>query len=129
MLSLVARPAPDTVEMKRFNEHTIVWLKSGFGNYEVDFKKYLFTEEVILYLEPGQYFRVTVGELKTESFAVDEWSIQISEYRYLFKHLISVGHIKPHFHETETVDLDKPVFLKKSLQEWEKLNPLSLFYL
>jgi AraC-like DNA-binding protein len=111
-------------KINRFHAHTIVWIKSGFGNYDVDFKKYLFTEEVILYLEPGQYFRVTAGELKTELFAIDERSIQISEYRYLFKHLISVGHIKPHFRNLEEVDLDKPVFLKKSLQEWEQLNPL-----
>jgi AraC-like DNA-binding protein len=114
----------NTAELKSFNEHTIVWIKSGFGNYEVDFKKYLFAEEVVLYLEPGQYFRVTAGELKTESFGVDEQSIQISEYRYLFKHLISVGHIKPHFHKAQATDLGTASFLKKSLQEWEQLNPL-----
>lgn len=45
MFKFVAMPARDTVEIKRFNEHTIVWIKSGFGNYEVDFKEYLFTEE------------------------------------------------------------------------------------
>jgi AraC-like DNA-binding protein len=111
----------DTIS--RLVAHTIIWIKSGFGEYEVDFKKYLFTEEVILYLEPGQYFRLVSGDLKAESFPIDEHSIQISAYRYLFKHLISVGHITPHFLKENDKLANTSTFLQESLLSWKQLNP------
>jgi AraC-like DNA-binding protein len=111
-------------KIEQLHNHAIVWIRSGFGNYEVDFKEYLFTEEVILYLEPGQYFRVTGGELKTETYPINEQAIQVSEYRYLFKHLISVGHITPHFlAKNDPLLPHDQSFLTKSLREWENLNP------
>ena len=92
--------------------------------FEVDFQFYLFTQEILLFLEPGQYFRVLAGELVVETFPLEKTASPTSDFRYLFKHLVSVGHILPRPDETAAAGVsNSPSFLQRSLRSWERMNP------
>ena len=92
--------------------------------FEVDFQSYLFTQEIVLFLEPGQYFRVLAGELLVETFTLDQTAPSLSDFRPLFKHLVSVGHILPLPNETVPEGVSNSAsFLQRSLRSWSRMNP------
>ena len=117
------RPA-DLNALSRVGSHEVIWVKSGNGTFEVDFQCYLFTQEIVLFLEPGQYFRVLAGELVVENFPLEKTGAPIADFRHLFKHLVSVGHILPLPNETAAAGVsNSESFLQRSLRSWQRMNP------
>ena len=79
--------------------YQIVWLKDGNGVFEVDFQKYLFRGEELLFLSPGQYFRVIEGELEVSRIELVDFFENQNLHRdlltrVLFSHVIAVGSIQ-----------------------------------
>lgn len=75
-------------------EYSIIWIKKGWGSYEVDFKQYVYNGSRVIFMAPGQYFKLNHGEMELYKLNISESSSsKINDYRYLFKHLVAVGYI------------------------------------
>ncbi|MCB0712492.1 MAG: helix-turn-helix domain-containing protein [Ignavibacteriae bacterium] len=93
---------PRSNERLSFANHTLIWVKSGQGQIEVDFRSYSDFENRLIFLSPGQHICFPLGdfELVIEEFP-ESFVKQSKDYRVLFKHLISLGYIE--FSEPESV--------------------------
>lgn len=67
--------------------HVLVWIKSGHGLIEVDFKTYSDYEDKIIFLSPNQPIKFVFGDFEV---AMLEFSSQLvghsRDYRVLFRH-------------------------------------------
>lgn len=78
-----------------FSDHTLIWIESGHGLIEVDFKTYSDFEGKLIFLSPGQYVNFLFGEFNVLSIKIPAVHVQKSpDYRVLFKHLVALGHIE-----------------------------------
>jgi AraC-like DNA-binding protein len=115
-----------------FKKHSLLLLKSGQGIFQVDFKNYNFLEGTAISLSPGQYFQLLSGSLIVTVFEFTDEHIQsLKDSRFLFKHLISVGHIDAHsdglfdLNQSQSGDAAENAIgiLSKAINEWVVLNP------
>lgn len=64
---------------KQINTYSIFWIKEGKGTYTIDFKRYSFEGNVLLFLSPGQVFTINSEKIKEAyqlSFIKDFYCIQ-----------------------------------------------------
>ncbi len=85
---------PETNKIYLFSDYSMLLLKSGSGLFQVDFRNYRFSDNKAIFLSPGQYFQLLHGNLEMFHFRFSaDAIIKTSDFRYLFKHVISLGHI------------------------------------
>jgi AraC-like DNA-binding protein len=123
---------PEINKLYVFEQHCLLFIKSGSGIFEVDFKQYDFDGNKMIFLSPGQYFRLLSGNFSILQFEFTDESIaDARKSRFLFKHLISLGHVN--------LDRKKPFYLKQitgfdpakkginllhhAIEDWMILNP------
>ena len=113
-------------------KHTIMLFQDGDAIFSVDFRNYHFKSDKIIFLSPGQYFQLLSGSLKISSFEFSNDNInQLSNSRFLFKHLISLGYIDVneenqfYLEQLNVIDIstESPAILSKSIEDWIRLNP------
>lgn len=84
-----------------------------------------------VFLAPGQYFRKVSGDLEMSLYEFKGAMVgQVKRSRYLFKHLISLGHIDvSHRNNSGDNELailqtgDDHTLLETAIQDWLELNP------
>ncbi|NER15194.1 helix-turn-helix domain-containing protein [Leptobacterium flavescens] len=111
----------------------IIWLKSGWGSYQIDFRDYVFSSGIILFIEPGQYFKILNGEIEVETISIEKEHIaNNNRFRYLFKHLVAAGHISVDplnslyletFFKYKHIQEDIQEFLEDMVVRWLSQNP------
>ena len=69
-------------------------IQSGSGIFQVDFINYNFKAGQSIFLSPGQYFQLLSGGYNILQYEFEEKDVRhIENSRFLFKHLVSIGHI------------------------------------
>ena len=113
-----------------FDQYVLIWIKSGHGLIEVDFKTYTDFEDKLIYLSPDQYIKFIFGEFKVAKIEFPpDFVSQSKEFRVLFKHLISLGYIEfsednqAILHSLFSDDLLK--ILDVSANQWFWQNPFN----
>jgi AraC-like DNA-binding protein len=108
--------------------HVLVWIKSGNGLIEVDFKTYTDYEDKVIFLAPNQPLKFVFGDFEVALLEFPNQLVSKSrDYRVLFKHLISLGYIA--FSEKkqevlETLFAENPLkILDISTNQWYYQNP------
>jgi AraC-like DNA-binding protein len=123
---------PQIDQLYAYDRHCLLFLKSGSGIFEVDFKQYALGSNKMLFLSPRQYFRLLSGNFSIVQFEfADESVADARSSRFLFKHLISLGHInleskKPfHLKQLARLNLEKKGvnLLHHAIEDWIILNP------
>lgn len=105
---------------EQINAYNIYWIKDGKGEYQIDFKNYLFEGNTLLFLTPGQIFSVLSENIKTAyklSFQKDFYCIEthdaaISCNGVLFNNIYEAPSVIPS--DRDVVKLD---FILESLIE------------
>lgn len=121
---------PDLGSILSFPKHVMLWIKSGYGSIEVDFKKYTDFQDRLLFLSPGQPIKFTFGdfELALLEFPPD-FVLQSKDYRVLFKHLIALGYVdlsgKKQDLLTEIKGNSPQKILDLSTHQWFWQNPFN----
>lgn len=91
---MVTKFSPDADKAYFINEYSLYQVLSGHGSIEVDFKNYFDWADKIIYLNKGQYIKFSTDNfiIRKITFA-DEDVFKSTEFRVLFKHLVSLGYI------------------------------------
>ncbi|HTK18272.1 MAG TPA: helix-turn-helix domain-containing protein [Mucilaginibacter sp.] len=77
-----------------FERHSVLFINTGSGSFQVDFRNYEFAAGKVIFLSPGQYFRLTSGSFDMTSYEFSNENIrQLENSRFLFKHLVSLAHV------------------------------------
>jgi len=85
---------PELNKIYIFERHSVLFINSGAGSFQVDFRNYEFTAGKVIFLSPGQYFRLTSGSFDITLYEFSNDNIrQLENSRFLFKHLVSVAHV------------------------------------
>ncbi len=117
---------PEQVDM-----YSIYWVKQGSGSYNIDFKNYQFTDNVLFFLSPGQVFSVTSETIKEAykiSFVKDFYCIQTHDKAVacngvLFNNVYETPFVKPC-----KKDVQKLSFILKSLiEEFKEKNEVAQY--
>jgi AraC family transcriptional activator of pobA len=115
-----------------YDRHCLLFMRSGSGIFEVDFKRYDFDSNKMIFLSPRQYFRLLSGDFSIVQYEfTDESVAAIRRSRFLFKHLISLGHInldcKKSFYlrQLARLNLDENGvdLLHYAIEDWITLDP------
>lgn len=115
-----------------YNSYSLLFIKSGSGIFEVDFKQYSFESNKIVFLSPRQYFRMLSGDFVFVQYEFANENIEgEKKSRFLFKHLVSLCHInldckKPfHLKQFNRLSLDETSvnLLHNAIEDWVILNP------
>lgn len=113
-----------------FDQYVLIWIKSGHGLIEVDFKTYTDFEDKLIYLSPNQYIKFIFGEFEVAKVEFPmNFVSESKEFRVLFKHLISLGYIE--FSEENQAILqslfsgDLLKILDVSTHQWYWQNPFN----
>jgi AraC-like DNA-binding protein len=131
-LSMKSNFNPDLIKMYVFKKHTFLFLNSGEGTFQVDFKNYHYTANKAIFLSPGQYFQLLSGSFSITLYEFSDDSItQIHNSRFLFKHLMSIGHIdftQPeqfYLQKLQSVEMstENALILTKAVDDWTAFNP------
>lgn len=78
-----------------FQKHVLLWIKSGNGLMEVDFKNYTDFQDKLIYLSPDQYVKFVFGDFEVAKLEIPSRYVSKSrDFRVLFKHLISLGYVQ-----------------------------------
>jgi AraC-like DNA-binding protein len=108
--------------------HVLIWIKSGHGLIEVDFKTYSDYEDKVIFLAPHQPLKFVFGDFEVAMLEFPNQLIGHSrDYRVLFKHLIELGYVE--FSENkqmliETLFTENPLkVLDISTNQWFWQNP------
>ncbi|MDW3646941.1 MAG: AraC family transcriptional regulator [Bacteroidia bacterium] len=113
-----------------FDAHVLIWIKSGRGIIEVDFKNYTDFENKLIFLSPGQWIKFLPGEYEVAKLDFPQNSVsQSREFRVLFKHLISLGYIDFEQENSEILQNllggDPFNILDLSTEQWYWQNPFN----
>src|SRR4051794_32672080 len=77
-----------------FERHSVLFINTGLGTFQVDFRNYEFTPGKVIFLSPGQYFQLTSGRFDMTLYEFPYENIkQLENSRFLFKHLVSLAHV------------------------------------
>ena len=119
-------------EALHFDEHVLVVLTQGNGVFQVDFRNYDYGSGKGFFLSPGQYLRMLSGSLKIRTYTFTGSLVQqYRDARFLFKHLISLGHIdlsspkRFHLSEVQMIQINgsDQELLHASIRNWLAMNP------
>jgi len=123
---------PQINKLYACDRHCLLFIKSGSGIFEVDFKQYDFDSNKMIFLSPRQYFRLLSGNFSIVQYEFSDESVaNARKSRFLFKHLISLGHInldckKPfHLKQLSRLNIDEKGInlLRHAIEDWILLNP------
>lgn len=123
-------PLPN--ETFRFDSHVLVVLTQGNGVFQVDFCNYDYGSGKGFFLSPGQYFRVVSGTFRIRVYTFTGSLVeQYEDARFLFKHLVSLGHIdlsspkRFHLSEVQMIQINgnDQELLHASIRNWLRMNP------
>ncbi len=113
------------------NTYTLIVIKSGSGTIQVDFENFVDWKDKAIYLSKGQYIKFLSDDFQVMKIEFpSEELFKSSDFRVLFKHLISLGYIN--FKECEKCKeyLSNSVFSKEvnsiidiSTDQWYWQNP------
>jgi AraC-like DNA-binding protein len=126
--------SPMLTKMYVFKKHTMLMIQSGEGIFQVDFKNYNFSAGQSIFLSPGQYFQLLSGRYTMLQYEFDEKDVRhIENSRFLFKHLVSIGHIdakqtdKLYKSQLRNIDVceTNASFLSRAIDGWLELNPFN----
>lgn len=106
---------PEQVEM-----YSIYWIRQGRGIYYIDFKKYEFQDNMLIFLSPGQIFNVVSEKVKKAfkiSFTKNFYCIQTHDKAVacngvLFNNVYQLPYIEPN-----VKDVERLCFVLGELQE------------
>lgn len=122
------KPALD--QPLRFPQHVLIWIRSGNGLLEVDFRTYTKFENRLIFLSPDQYIKFIAGEFEVARIEFSPAYVQRSpDYRVLFKHLISLGYID--YSDTFSsflsglIENQSQQILDLSVNQWYWQNPFN----
>jgi AraC-like DNA-binding protein len=117
-----------------FEKYSLVFLTAGQGIFQVDFTNYNFTANKAIFLSPGQYFQLLLGDFSIQLYEFpDDTLLRLKRARFLFKHLISIGHIDLELPKDFQLK-QLPAFefsgsglalLTKAIEDWITLNPFN----
>ena len=121
-------PQPAIISL---TQYTLVYIEQGQGVLEVDFKNYSLGMDSAVFLSPGQYLRKVSGDLELSFYGFSENPLNlVSDARYLFKHLVSVGYVPGNASLNEVRNaVDRPlsdkerVLVQGAIASWLQLNP------
>ena len=90
-------------EPQQVDVYTIYWIKDGTGAYNIDFKRYEFSNNVMFFLSPGQIFTVDSEKIKEAykiTFSKDFYCIQTHDREVacngvLFNNVYDTQFVKP----------------------------------
>lgn len=93
--------------------YTIYWIKNGTGIYNIDFKSYQFSNNVLFFLSPGQMFTVDSEKIKEAykiTFSKDFYCIQTHDKEVacngvLFNNIYNTQFVKPCTKDTNKLNL------------------------
>ena len=124
--------APSGADYRRLSSYHVLWIVDGQGTYQIDFQNYHYTGDRILFLSPGQYFRVVAGSFKLKEIAVPATLLPHNHQlatasRVLFTHVYEAGAIIPSpqwphdapLNETEHLH----TWLRKAALHWVQQKP------
>ena len=78
-----------------FPHHVMIWIKSGNGMIEVDFKNYSQFQDKLIFLSPNQPIKFLYGEFEAVILEFpNDLVAESTDFRVLFKHLIAMGYIE-----------------------------------
>lgn len=119
---------PKINERLHFSKHVLIWIRSGNGLIEVDFKTYNDFKNKLIFLSPSQYVKFIFGDFEVVKMEFpDQFVSNSRDFRVLFKHLVSLGYIEfpegvqPAF--TRFFDRNPLRVLDLSTQQWFWQNP------
>lgn len=121
---------PRNQEIYIFSSHVLMWIQTGTGVIEVDFKPYSRLEDRFIFLAPHQPIRFVFGTFDVNILEFPEnTATRCQDYRVLFKHLLSLGYIDPGREKgsllSGIVQESKGEILDASTQHWFELNPFN----
>ncbi len=124
--------APDRYSTIRFDDYVLVVLSKGAGAFQVDFKNYNYSSGVGFFFSPGQYFKLISGDIHVRIYTfTGDLVSQRRDSRFLFKHLVSLGHINVtntryigHL-DIQAIQIKESddSLLDNSIESWLALNP------
>lgn len=86
---------PKINEFTSFPNHVMIWVKSGNGIIEVDFKNYFEFKDKLIFLAPNQPIKFLYGEFEATILEFpNDLVTKSTDFRVLFKHLIAMGYIE-----------------------------------
>ena len=94
---------------EQINLYSIYWIKNGKGTYNIDFKQFSFTENVLFFLSPGQVFSIEnedIQEAYKITFSKDFYCIQTHDKEVacngvLFNNIYETPFVKPCKNDTK----------------------------
>ena len=109
---------------KQQNAYTIYWIQEGEGVYHIDFKEYVFKDNVLFFLSPGQVFSVDSEQIKTAykiTFVRDFYCIQAHDAAVacngvLFNNIYETPYVKPCKKDTKKLNF----ILESLLDEFQQ---------
>ena len=118
---------PEINKVYFINQYTLFLITSGTGGIQVDFKNYYDWRDKAIYLENGQYIKFLSNDFIIQKIEFpDEIVFKNKEFRVLFKHLISLGHVS--FNDSN--DFQKSInqigaehIIDISTHQWYHQNP------
>jgi len=117
-----------------FKKHTVLMIVSGQGIFEVDFKNYNFSAGKSIFLSPGQYLQLLSGSYSMLLYEFNEKDVRhIENSRFLFKHLISIGHVdlkqtgQIYASQLRNIDIceTNTPLLSEAIKDWLQINPFN----
>ena len=109
-------------------------IQSGSGIFQVDFINYNFKAGQSIFLSPGQYFQLLSGGYNILQYEFEEKDVRhIENSRFLFKHLVSIGHIdikqSEQLYKSQLRNIDvfenNTSLLSGAINSWLQLNPFN----
>lgn len=122
---------PSINQRMSFDQHVMIWIRSGHGLIEVDFQTYSEFENRLLFLEPRQYIKFVFGNFEVGKIEFPAKFVANSpDFRVLFKHLVSLGYIefseKPQQIWQLLLSTSPLKILDISSQQWYWQNPFDV---
>ncbi|HEY4324993.1 MAG TPA: helix-turn-helix domain-containing protein [Mucilaginibacter sp.] len=115
-----------------FERHSVLFINTGLGSFQVDFKNYEFAAGKVIFLSPGQYFQLTSGTFDITVYEFSNENIrQLENSRFLFKHLVSLAHVDlvlpKQFHLNQPQYANMPenmaTILTSAINDWKLQDP------
>ena len=121
---------PKVNEFTTFSNYVLLWVKSGQGLIEVDFKIYSDFENKFIFLSPHQNIKFLFGNFEIALLQFpNHLALKSQDYRVLFKHLISLGYVEFRGQEeqvfTSLFNKNAVKILETSTNQWFWQNPFN----
>ena len=110
-------------EPKKIDAYKIFWIKKGKGTYNIDFKRYSFDDNVLLFLSPGQIFTVDSEEIKdayllsftSEFYCLQAHDTEVACNGILFNNIYETPFVEPSIKDTKKLSF----ILENLIDEFE----------